>query len=64
MGITFEHEVEEFTGESADTVVDIGIGDVVGDMSSGEARDSRSGVLRDDVGHSDKRGVRSTRVGR
>ena len=46
MGVTFEDEVEEFTGKSAETVVDIGIGDVMGDINSGEVGESRSGVVR------------------
>ena len=58
-----KHEVEELTSGSAKIVVDIEIGDIVGDMSSGESRESCSGV-GDDGGDSDKRGARSIGVGR
>ena len=35
MGVEFEHKVEVSEGGSAKTVVEIGIGNVVGGMSSG-----------------------------
>ena len=63
MGVGSEHEVEELVIESAETGVEIGIGDVVGGMSCGEAIESGSGV-GDDGGDSDKRGAGSIIVDR
>ena len=62
MGIRSEHEVEESAGRSAETRVEIEIGDVVGRIS-GEAIEPSSGV-GDDSGDSDKWGAGSIRVGR
>ena len=63
MGIRSEHDVRESVDESVETVVDFGIGDVVGNMSSGEVRKLNSGA-RDDGGDNDKRGSKSIRAGR
>ena len=52
MGIRSEHEVEESACRSAETRVEIEIGDVVGRIS-GEAIEPSSGV-GDDSGDSDK----------
>ena len=56
MGIMFEHNVEESTGGSVEIGVEIKIGDIMRDMSSGEARELGSRV-GDDGGDRDKRGA-------
>ena len=63
MGVRSEHEVEESASESAETGVQIGTGDVMDGMSSGEAVESGRGV-GDDGGDSDNRGAVSIEVGR
>ena len=63
MGIRSQHEAEKSTSARVETRVEIGIGNVVGDMNRGEAVESSSGVC-DDGRDSDKRGAGSIGVGR
>ena len=56
MGVRSKHEAEESASKSIEIGVDIGTGDIIGGMSSGEVGESGSGV-GDDCGESDKRGA-------
>ena len=55
MGVGFEHEVKESMSKSVETRVESGIGNIVGGMSGGEAKELGSGVR--DGGYSGQRGV-------